>query len=352
MAQRKRNLALIFGGRSAERDVSINTAQQIARHLDPHTYRVLPVEIASDGRWLADSPAVRALTASRRRAVIKNPAAAAARLVWFAAGMGLRLPVRRPTAIDVVFLALHGPYGEDGTIQGMLEMLGLRYTCSGVLASALAMDKYRTHRMVEPAGVRVPEHLLVTAAERPDAVRAVRRRLGFPCVVKPLCLGSSVGVSIVRSARDLEDALRRAFAYGRQVLVEKYIDGREVTAAVLGNDDPAALPLIEIRPKVSTFFDYQAKYEVGGSDEICPAPVPAALTREVQSIALRVHRLLGCRGVTRSDFMVDRRGRPYFLEINTIPGMTQTSLVPQAARQAGLSFPQLLDRLVDLALEE
>lgn len=349
MAKRTLHLALIFGGRSAERDVSIATARQIALHLNPEKYRVVPIEILSNGHWSIESPAVKSMRAQQPR-LIGDIEAAADRLVPFANGRPHLTAATRRHRIDVAFLALHGPYGEDGTIQGMMEMLNIRYTCSGVLASALAMDKYRTQRLVASAGILVPKSLPVLSTQRSKAVRMIPRQLNFPCVVKPLRLGSSVGVSIVQKRRDLEDALRKAFAYGHTVLVEEYIAGRELTAAILGNEDPLPLPLIEIKPKVSRFFDYTAKYEAGASNEICPAPVPKGLTTRIQRIARQAHILLGCRGVTRSDFILDRKNQPYFLEINTIPGMTQTSLVPQAARQAGISFSQLLDRLVRLAL--
>ncbi|MBI1745136.1 MAG: D-alanine--D-alanine ligase [Acidobacteria bacterium] len=351
MAKSKLNLALIFGGRSAERDISVSTATQIASHLDAGKYRVVPIEILQDGRWTTSSPAVRSLMAQSPK-LIGDVKQASANLIPFVDNHLCNLPAVRRRRLDVAFLALHGPFGEDGTIQGMMEMLGIRYTCSGVLASALAMDKFRTLQMVEQAGIRVPEHLLITAAQRRLAVRIVKRRLGFPCVVKPLRLGSSVGVSIVQNDSELDVAIAAALSFGPAVLVERYISGREITAAVLGNDAPMALPLIEIQPKVSHFFDYKAKYEIGGSNEICPAPIAGSLTKTIQRQAVGVHLLLGCRGITRSDFMVDRRGKPYFLEINTIPGMTQTSLVPQAARQANISFSKLLDTLLDLAMTD
>jgi len=256
--------------------------------------------------------------------------------------------------VDVAFIAMHGPYGEDGAMQGLLELLGIPYTGSGVLASALAMDKLRSRQIFEWHGIPVPAYLGVTAAGWRDhgRVRAqVAADLGYPCVVKPNAVGSSIGVSLVREEAALEAAMATAFAYGPLALVEEYVRGTEITCGIL--DDPAtgapaALPLIEVVPHAD-FYDYAAKYAAGGSEHIIPARVSAEVAARAQALAVRAYQALGCEGMGRVD-MIAQGGDIVVLEVNTIPGMTATSLLPEAAKAAGLSFADLLDRIVRNAL--
>jgi D-alanine-D-alanine ligase len=245
--------------------------------------------------------------------------------------------------IDVVFPALHGTYGEDGTIQGMLELFKIPYVFSGVLASALAMDKDMAKKIFKKEKIPVPKHFIFTKNNHISL-----KKVKFPCVVKPILQGSSVGVTIVTAPSLLKKALKKALEFGPKAMIEDFIEGREVTAAVLGNSNPKTLPLIEIKPKISHFFDYKAKYEIGGSEEICPAKINSVLTKKIQELAIKAHKALGCRGVSRTDLIL-HGSQPFVLEINTIPGMTKTSLVPQAAAEAGIDFPELLDRLIELA---
>ncbi|MBI2821929.1 MAG: D-alanine--D-alanine ligase [Acidobacteria bacterium] len=336
-------MALLMGGRSAEREVSLNTGKMVARHLDKARYEVLPLEIGSDGRWLLDSPAVRELQACGQGTVDGG-------LVRSISPAGE--PLER--SIDVAFLALHGPFGEDGTIQGMLDLLDIPYTCSGVLASALAMDKFRTKAFARGLGVRVPNDYLITRKDfekdRSSALASVAG-LGGKVVLKPNRLGSSVATFIVEDSGPIEGAFYEIFHLGQDVLAETFIQGIEISAPVLGNGSPEPLPLIEIVPKMGTFYDYQSKYADGGSDHIIPANLPPGLADAIQTQAVDIHVQLGCRGVTRSDFIVRDR-EIYFLELNTIPGMTVTSLVPQSAQVAGYSFSELLNKLIELALED
>ncbi len=304
----KLRVALLYGGVSAERDVSLKTGQMIAKNLDKGKYQVFLFDTAKE------------LTKFIR-----------------AASTG---------KIDVVFPALHGPMGEDGTLQGMLELLKIPYAFSGVLASALAMDKEMTKKILKKEKIPTPDYF-VFAKDNHISLKKAK----FPCVVKPSGQGSSVGVAIVSGPGELKKAIKKALEFGDKTIVENYIEGREITAAVLGNKKPRALPLIEIKPKVSKFFDYQAKYQAGASEEICPASLGTAVAKKIQNMALKLHLVLGCRGVTRTDFILHGE-RPFVLEINTIPGMTQISLVPQAAAKAGISFPALLDKLIELALEK
>lgn len=307
---KKIRVVVLYGGRSAEREISLVTGQQIIDNLDRKKYTVFPLEIPKKGN------------------------------TWVSA-----LLAKKP---DIVIPALHGSFGEDGTIQGMLEMMGIRYTFSGVLASSLAMDKYRLTQYLLSHGIKSPPGILINNLTI-SQFSNFKREVGFPCVVKPNRLGSSVGITVnVRTPTELRRALKLAFQYDREVLAEKHIYGREITAAVLGNEKPRALPLIEIVPKIGNFYNYESKYAAGGSEHIIPAPLSPQLTRKIQEIACRAHTLVGARGVSRSDFIL-RGTTPYFLELNTIPGMTPTSLVPQSAQKAGLAFPKLLDQLIALA---
>lgn len=307
------NLALLMGGTSGEREVSLASGRQVAAHLDPRRYRVTVYDPAADlARLLEDRP-----------------------------------------KLDLAFLALHGPGGEDGCIQGFLELLGLPYVGSGVLTSALCMDKKLTKLFYRQAGLKVAaDRLLRRGEDNPEEAAAeIAAGLGLPVVVKPSRLGSSVGLTLVQEAGQLAPALAEAFAWDELILVEQYLRGAEVTAGVLGNGAPTALPLIKIVPSPGhAFFDYQAKYEPGEAQEICPAPLEPELTETIQNQALVAHKVLGCRGLSRTDFIVVGTDC-YALETNTLPGLTANSLLPKAAAQAGLSFGVLLDKIIACALE-
>jgi len=243
---------------------------------------------------------------------------------------------------DRAFIALHGRFGEDGTLQGALEWLGLRYTGSGVLGSALAMDKLRSKRLWMAEGLPTPAFELLDAAAD---FRAVARRLGLPLMVKPVNEGSSIGMSKVRAAGDLEAAYALAVNYDRAVIAEKFIDGVELTAGILGEEP---LPLIKLETP-RDFYDYDAKYVADDTRYLIPCGLPAAQEREIQGLCLRAFRALGCRGWGRVDLMLDRAGKPWLLEVNTVPGMTDHSLVPMAARAAGLSYEDLCLRILEKA---
>ena len=307
---KKLTLALLSGGVSSEREVSLNSGRQVYEALDKDKYDVLRYDPQSDlPRLVADAP-----------------------------------------RIDAALIILHGAYGEDGTVQGLLDLLGITYQGSGVLGSAVAMNKLAAKRLYQQADLPVPDFAVARRGSRFD-LQETLRRLGMPLVVKPVVGGSSVGITIVRSPRELDSALETAFVHDTFVLIETYIQGTEITAGVIGNDELEALPIIEIIPDPNhPFFDYEAKYKAGVTQEICPARIDAELTAKAQRLAMDAHRALFCRGYSRTDMML--RGRDIFiLETNTIPGMTATSLLPQAARTAGMDFSRLLDRLIELSLE-
>jgi len=255
-----------------------------------------------------------------------------------------------------VFIALHGRYGEDGRIQGLLDLAGIPYTGSGHAASAIAMDKVRSKAVVAQAGVRVARQLVFNDAEVPDPAAAARRveaELGFPCVMKSPCQGSSLGMAIPKSAAECAAAFPSLFGFDSVVMVEQFVSGPELTCGVLDVEasGPRALPVTEIRPVTSEYFDYQAKYTPGATREITPAEISEEATRRVQETAVRVHRLVGCSGFSRSD-MILVGDEPVWLEVNTIPGMTETSLFPQAAAAVGISLGTLVGMLVESALEK
>jgi D-alanine-D-alanine ligase len=258
--------------------------------------------------------------------------------------------------VDCVFLALHGPFGEDGRIQGTLDLLGIPYTGSGCGASAIAMDKVRTKALAEHAGVKVAPQYVIRKPEwlagTEGWIARVTETFGYPCVVKDPCQGSSLHMAIPADASGFRDAVNQIFQVTSWLMVEKYLTGPEVTCGVLDVEAgrPAiAMPVTEIRPVTAAFFDYVAKYTPGATQEITPARISDSATAKVQAMALRVHEAVGCRGLSRSDMiLVD--DEPIFIEINTIPGMTETSLFPQAAAVYGLSFAQVVERLVDRAM--
>jgi D-alanine-D-alanine ligase len=247
-------------------------------------------------------------------------------------------------------IILHGPYGEDGTIQGLLELLHIPYQGSGVLGSSVAMNKLATKQMYELAGLPTPPYMVLKQGDRVDAADC-EERFGLPLVVKPLEAGSSVGMTIVKSASEIETAAEKAFRYGDAILLENFVDGTEITVGVIGNQTLGALPIIEIVPGDGyEFFDYEAKYTPGATREICPARISDAMTEKAQAYAKMAHEALFCEGYSRTD-MIMQSDEIYILETNTIPGMTATSLLPQAAVAAGISFSELLDRLIELGME-
>lgn len=249
---------------------------------------------------------------------------------------------------DVAFLCLHGRGGEDGAIQGFLETIGLPYTGSGIQASALAIDKAKTKKVYEGAGIPSPAALYLASSDECDLLD-IEAHVGEKAVVKPATEGSSLGVSIVSGREQLQAAIATAFDFDTLVVVEAFVEGVEVTVSVIGNESPRALPVIQMIPR-NEFYDFESKYAAGGSEHLCPAPLSDELTELLQARACAAHRALGCRGVSRTDFIIDAQDEAWALETNTIPGMTATSLLPDAARAAGMSFPEVCAELVKLAL--
>ena len=251
---------------------------------------------------------------------------------------------------DVAFICLHGRYGEDGTVQGFLELLGIPYIGSGVWSSATAIDKAKAKVFYQHNGIPTPVAQVLRKGQSVTGQELVAK-VGNRCVVKPANEGSALGVFIVESPEAVEDALEKVFEIDTEVLVETYVKGTEFTVSVLGNDNPEAMPVIQIVPS-HEFYDFESKYAPGGSQHLCPAPLSEEDTKRAQELAVAAHKVLGCRGVSRTDMIKDEEGNFWVLETNTVPGMTETSLLPDAGRAAGMSFSQLCQRLVELALEQ
>ena len=257
---------------------------------------------------------------------------------------------------DVAFVALHGRGGEDGTVQELLEIIGMPYTGSGVLACMRCMDKVLTKHMLLEAGLPTPDFFAFSEIAfkelgAGEALPAIEERLGFPVVVKPAAQGSALGIRFAKEAQDVPEALIAAFSYDDRVLLERHIEGRELAVSLLESEDgPAALPVVEAKPRQEYFFDFDARYEIGKTDFVCPAELPADVTARVQEVALETYRLLGCFGFARVDMILTADGEPQVLEAQAIPGMTETSLLPQAAEAAGISFDQLVMTMLEQAL--
>ncbi|MEA2441851.1 MAG: D-alanine-D-alanine ligase [Thermoleophilaceae bacterium] len=253
-------------------------------------------------------------------------------------------------SIDVVFPALHGPLGEDGSIQGMLEVAGVPYVGSGVAASACAIDKVIAKRLFRDAGLPLAREVVVDRSNAADATGRVREELPGRVAVKPASQGSAVGVAFAETDDELARALDDAFRYDVRVLVEEYVTGSEITVGILESPEPFAFPVIDIRTPGDSWYDFEHRYTVGLSEHVIPAPLPEDVYAEVQDLAVRAHTTLGCRDLSRVDFVVEPEGRTVLLEVNTLPGMTPTSLYPDGAQAAGISFEQLVEQLVERAL--
>jgi D-alanine-D-alanine ligase len=307
----KARIGVLMGGQSSERDVSLRTGAAVHRALCRRGYDAVMIDVGPTlSRDLQDQK------------------------------------------VSLVFLALHGPGGEDGSIQGFLETLGIPYTGSGIQASAVGMHKETTKTMLAAHGIPVPAGIVAKRGEKISSAQALRKgKLRWPVVVKPASEGSTIGVTIVKKPAQWNEALRLAHKYDRDAMVEAYIPGHEVTVSLLGRQAqaPLVLPAVEIVAP-GGFYDFSAKYEKGRTQYLCPAPLSATITKQIEALALRTYEVLGCAGAARVDFRITPRGRPYVLEINTVPGMTETSLLPMAAAQAGIGYEELTERILESAI--
>jgi D-alanine-D-alanine ligase len=352
----KIHVGIIFGGRSGEHEISLRSARCIVDAIDRDKFSVSLIGIDRSGRWhLVDEPTFRQLTDSPLPAL--NGAGHEIMLLP-APGTPQLIEPQRPSvsvgSLDVLFPVLHGTFGEDGTVQGLLDLADIAYVGAGVLGSAVGMDKDVQKRLLQAAGIPVVPFLTASFALWPDTEGFEERalRLGLPLFVKPANLGSSVGITKVKSLDHLREAMWTAFQYDNKIVVEKGIDGREIECAVLGNDDPQASVPGEICPH-DEFYSYDAKYiDQNGAALRIPAPLTEAETAEVRRLAVRVFQVLECTGMARVDFFLERHtGTLYVNELNTIPGFTTISMYPKMWEASGLPYRELISRLIDLALQ-
>jgi len=305
---KKIRLAVIFGGPSGEYAISLKSAKEIMRALDRDKYKILPILISRKGKWQ------------------KN--------------------LLRRDKLDLAIIIGHGTFMEDGKLQAILETLNIPYLFSGASASALAMDKYKTKIIAKDAGLEIAKGIIIKKEEVADYQKIIKR-IKLPFVIKPNSLGSSVGMSIVKNEKEFNAGLKKASRWNDEILLEEFISGRELTVAVAELNKLMALPIIEIKPRISEWFDYQAKYKKGGSKEICPAEITARVALKMQKYAKDIFKAIKCRDLARADFIwSNKNNKVYFLEINTIPGMTKTSLVPLALSKAGYKLEDFLNILI------
>jgi D-alanine-D-alanine ligase len=348
----RRRVLLLFGGRSAEHDVSRVTAVAVAAALDPARYEVVPVAITTDGRWLLADDAVAQLEGAR--AGLPTAFAAAGSPVELPSDPGraelVSLGAGPSFAVDVVLPLLHGPYGEDGTVQGLLELAGLPYVGSGVVGSAVGMDKVMMKRAFKAAGLPQTRYEeFRDGVERGEFAARVEQRLGLPCFVKPANMGSSVGVSKPHTRVALDAAIAHALEFDEWIVAEEAVVGREIEVGVLGDDPPRASVPGEVVP-AAEFYDYGDKYEDDAAELLVPAPLSGAQSDAVRALAVAAFEACRCEAMARVDFFLREDGRFLVNELNTIPGFTPISMYPKLWAATGLSYPELLDDLIDQAI--
>ncbi len=352
----KIRVGVIFGGRSGEHEVSLVSATSIIKALDPSKYEIVPIGITKEGKWLSSSEVLHALRSGNAELTLEEklvlPDPTRKTLV------NVSVPAGSPDEprLDVVFPVIHGTYGEDGTLQGLLELAGIPYVGAGVLASSVGMDKVVQKQLFQHAKIPIAPFLSFLSSAYQDnqkkIIRLIEKEIGYPCFVKPANSGSSVGISKSHDRKELLHDIKYAMHYDRKIIVEYAIrNAREIECSVLGNDDPRASVPGEIVPS-NEFYDYDAKYVDGKSVSIIPAKLPKAVVRKIQELAIRAFKVIDCTGMARVDFFVTKRTRKVFMnEINTIPGFTSISMYPKMWEASGISYSQLLDELIRLAVE-
>jgi D-alanine-D-alanine ligase len=350
MTNKKIRVAVLFGGKSAEHEVSLQSARNVIAALDKAKYEVVPIGIDKEGRWLLAESSNFLLNSDNPKLISLNKSNTSVAVVPQSSGALMELASRRETSpIDVFFPVLHGPFGEDGSIQGLLKLANVPFVGAGVLGSAVSMDKDVMKRLFRDAGLLIADFIVLRPGDT-ASYAAISKKLGAPVFVKPANLGSSVGVHKVTSEDELGPALDDAFTYDTKVLIEQAIIGREIEISVLGNENPIASVPGEVVPH-HEFYSYEAKYidEHGAGLEI-PAKLPEGVVKHIQEIAIKAFRVAGCEGMARVDFFLQQDGAAIVNEINTIPGFTSISMYPKLWEASGIRQSELLDRLIKLAI--
>ncbi|NQU83830.1 MAG: D-alanine--D-alanine ligase [Parcubacteria group bacterium] len=342
---KKLKIGVLMGGPSAEREISLLTGKAICKNLDKKKYQVLPIEMTKKGELLAD----------KQYFLEKNK-------LPLELGSKVLIPTlqsdlnKSKEGVDLVFIAMHGPIGEDGCIQGMLESMGIPYTGSGVLPSVLAMNKAKSAEIYKQNGLLTPDYFDFTKKEwqksRGEIIKKIKTKIKIPIIIKPVDQGSSVGIYLVKQEKDLANAVDSSFLTSNWIMAQEFIDGDESTCGILEkNGEPFATPVTKIIANKGDFYDLASKYDDGGSTHICPAPFNKNITKKIQEIALKAHRILGCRGMSRTDVFVSKDKKLYVIETNTIPGMTSVSLLPEAAGKMGIDFFEMLDLIIKASIK-
>jgi D-alanine-D-alanine ligase len=349
----KVKLGLLYGGKSAEHKVSLQTALAVIKALNLEKYEIHPIYISEDGEWIRGNQLTEPVE-HVSMLQLKEAGNPVSPLSLNKELFPAHANEKSTDSIDVIFPLLHGPNGEDGTVQGLLELMNIPYVGNGVLASAAGMDKVIMKNIFAQAGIDQADYVSFIRSEweqAPDtAYEKVEKELGYPCFVKPANLGSSVGISKCKDRESLEKAFEEAFIFDRKVIIEEGIIGREVEVGVLGNDEPTCSVVGEIVPK-KEFYDYKAKYEDGDTALVIPAEISESKYEEIKAVAISSFKALDCSGLVRADFFLTKEGKVLMNEVNTMPGFTPFSMFPLLWQHTGVSYPQLIERLVELAIE-
>ncbi len=362
---KKINVAVVFGGRSGEHEVSLMSAASIIKAMDKEKYNVLPLGITKKGYWMYYNGPIEKIESGEweeiaRQSLKENPKDH----LFFVVSLGkeklddsdMFIPSSLRDKVDVIFPVLHGPYGEDGTIQGLFEMADIPYVGAGVLASAVGMDKIYTKKILQFAKLPVGDYYVITRKRlkesKQEEIEQLEKKFGYPVFIKPANLGSSVGITKAHNRKELIEGLEEAAQYDRKILVEAFINGREIECAVLGNEEPQASIVGEILPS-HEFYDYHAKYSSSEESKLLiPADIPEDKVAEIQEMAIKAYQSIDCTGLARVDFFLEKDTmKIYINEMNTLPGFTKYSMYPLLWEATGLPYDQLIDRLIELAME-
>lgn len=351
MIKRKIRVGVLFGGKSAEHEVSLQSARNIIESLDKNKYEVIPIGINKEGKWLLNNTSNYLLNSHNPKLIKLNESKRGVAL--YAQGQGALTSINNNSEtggkLDVIFPAIHGPFGEDGSMQGLLKLADVPFVGPSVLGSAIGMDKEITKKLLRDAGVPIGKFIVLKSNDKTD-FKKIKKELGLPIFIKPVNMGSSVGVSKARNETEFKKGVKEAFLFDTKIIIEEFIDGREIECAVLGNDKPMASVPGEIIAN-QEFYSYNAKYIDEGAVAEIPAKIDKKTTIKVQELAIKTFQTLNCEGMSRVDFFIKKNGDVLVNEINTIPGFTNISMYPKLWEASGVPLPKLLDRLIELAME-